>query len=272
MSLRRALRRFRPWLIGLGVCLSVALWLAFQHKPGWYQPVEANEEVLRRVRRDAPNLADRISDHLVRGIPIDIVLDQATVNEWLAALPHVWPDAGRRFPEDISNPAVSFEPGRVRLGAHLKRSGWRVIGAITVELALDPVGDSVIVRLSGVQGGSLSVPRSLLAGWVTRQLARLNPDIVEMQKTPVAAQRQGEAVAQTVPDVVDRLRAARRSSSSGKDSDEWNDVWRRVKSADELYEGVRFPNRFTWPNGRRAFRVASLTMTRGELRIRLEPL
>jgi hypothetical protein len=42
--------------------------------------------------------------------------------------------------------------------------------------------------------------------------------------------------------------------------------------ASALLDGVRVPNRFEWPNGRRPFRIESLELTDGQLIARIEPL
>ena len=42
--------------------------------------------------------------------------------------------------------------------------------------------------------------------------------------------------------------------------------------ASALLDGVRVPNRFEWPNGRRPFRIESLELTDGQLVARIEPL
>lgn len=45
-----------------------------------------------------------------------------------------------------------------------------------------------------------------------------------------------------------------------------------VRSLQDLLEGVRVANRFVWFNGRRPFRIRSLAIHEGEMRLRIEPL
>lgn len=46
----------------------------------------------------------------------------------------------------------------------------------------------------------------------------------------------------------------------------------KIESLSDLVEGVQFENRFVWFNGRRPFRIESLEVTAGEVRLRLQPL
>jgi hypothetical protein len=47
---------------------------------------------------------------------------------------------------------------------------------------------------------------------------------------------------------------------------------RRIRSVDDLFDGVKIDNRFTWPNGDRLFRIESIRIEDGDLRIGIFPL
>jgi hypothetical protein len=47
---------------------------------------------------------------------------------------------------------------------------------------------------------------------------------------------------------------------------------RRIQSVDDLFDGVKIDNRFTWPNGDRLFRIDSIHIEDGDLRIGIVPL
>ena len=47
---------------------------------------------------------------------------------------------------------------------------------------------------------------------------------------------------------------------------------RRIQSVDDLFDGVAIGNRFVWFNGDRPFRIESVRIDDGQLRLRIEPL
>ncbi len=245
MRAGRRRRRARPGVrlalgIGLGIGLIAlgTLWLVFQHKPDWYRPVTVDETVLQQARRDSAATVDTISKQIVEGRTFEVTLRDHTVNEWLAALPHQWPDARRSIPPEISDIALSFDAGKIRLGALCVRGGWRTIVSVGLTLGVSPDGSEASIALADAHGGSLPVPRAVLEDVLQRVLqhARSNP------------------------------------SSADDDPGELGSILRSVRSVDELFEGVKVENRFVWPNGARPFRIDAITARAGELRLRLEPL
>ena len=46
----------------------------------------------------------------------------------------------------------------------------------------------------------------------------------------------------------------------------------RIQNADQLFEGVHLPNRFTWPNGHRDYRIDALTIGDGVITLTIQPL
>lgn len=227
MTFRRRLRRWRPYMIAASVVFALGLWLTFQHKPGWYRPVEASEAVVARARREAPNLVDQISGALVRGETIAVTLREDQVNEWLAALPVAWPEFRELIPAGVTQPTVRITEEGLRVGCHLESSGWKVIVGVVWHVAVVEGGASVEIRLGSVQAGSLPIPAAVLKPMLNRALAQEG-----------GGGNQGST----------------------------------VRSADELFEGVRMENRFEWPNGRRLFRIGRLTTGDKELVIVLHPL
>ena len=225
LHIARRLRRFAKYAALPVLLAGTALWLTFQHKPAWYRPVFVKPDVVQRARREAPNLVDRISDHLVRGEPIDIRLQERNANEWLAALAYLWPETAGALPSELSQPAIHFaDKDTIGIGCLASWSGWRVIlGArLSVELVED--GDRMDVSLRGLSGGTLPLP-SLLAKPLLNRLLGENID--------------GGGAASLL----------RRP---------------RIPSADDLYHGIRFDNRFEWPNGERMFRIGAIAIRDGQ--------
>ncbi len=224
-------------LIGALVVL-VALWLTLHHKPGWYNPVTLDEPGIQRARKEAVATADYIGDRLYEGIPFDLVLVDRSVNEWLAALPTIWPEAKDVLPSELTGPAVRFEKGGIRVGSHLTANGWQAIVSAGLTIGLTADGTGVDISLHSVRGGSLPVPRTILADVLDPLLrhAREEHHAVNQPAEPLSAAMRG------------------------------------VHSVEELFGGVRIENRFVWFNGRWPFRIDSIRIEDGELRLRLEPL
>ena len=231
-----------------GLVALIALWLTFQHKPGWYRPATLDEAGIQQARSRAIATADFVGDQMVRGEPFDVVLLDRSVNEWLAALPHVWPDARDSLPPELSDLAVRFDDGKVQIGAHYAARQWQAIVSVDMLLRPSDDGSAVEIALGGVHGGSLPVPRAILrslldhllqSAWANRHLSC----------------RSGSA--RRVPLMAGRARPT---------------ALQEVQSVDELFEGVKIRNRFVWFNGDRPFRIDSIRIDGGELRLRIEPL
>lgn len=242
MIQRRAIIRFAERAISTALVMSVpaliALWLTFQHKPGWYRPALLDEAGIQQARGEAVSVVDFVSDQMVKGRPFEMSMTNAAVNRWLCALPHIWPDAGTKWPPDFSEPAVSFESGGVRIGVHYARDGWRAIASVDLSLHVSDDGETLQVALCGVRGGSLPVPRAILDRVLGPHLkgARTVRDDGHAADDPIVA------------------------------------ILGDVQSVEQLIAGVSIPNRFTWFNGRRPFRIESIEAVDGRLNLRIQPL
>ncbi len=222
----------------LGIGGLIALWLALMYKPSWYRPAILDEAGCQRARNQAVTVADDVSDRMVERRMFDVVLRDRPVNEWLAALPHVWPDARDVLPRRISDPAVGFDGGEVRIGAHYAADNWQVIIGVGLSVRVSEDGNSIEMALNGASGGALPVPRTVLKQFLDQILQSVqveHNDAIEGTETLVAALRE-------------------------------------IRSVDELFEGVKIPNRFIWFNGDRPFRIESIKIDDGMLQLRIEPL
>lgn len=216
----------------------VALWFAFQHKPGWYRPAALDEAMLRRARSESVATADYVGDRLVERETFEVTLSDRAVNEWLAAMPELWPEARQAWPPELTEPAVRFDHGSIRLGGNIEYRGWRAIVAVGLTLTVAEDGRSIAVRLDGASGGSLPAPRAVLERWIDPELARL----------------------------------ARRSAERGRSGEGLDSVLSQARSIGDLYAGVSVRNRFVWFNGHRPFRIGAIEVREGELKLRIEPL
>ena len=238
---RTTRRRIR---LGLGIVFIVAalmlvtLWLVFQHRPGWYRPEVVTETVLQQARTTSAAAADRVSKRIVEAETFEVRLTAGMVNQWLAALPHLWPDARRSIPPEISDLAVHFEDGRVRIGALYAKDGWQAIISVGLIPAVSGDGHAVTVTLDDARGGSLPVPRMIL-----------------------------EEILQRV-----QQGAGRVGANPDPDAGTLESALEGLRSVDDLFDGVRLRNRFVWPNGRRPIRIAAIAADNGELRLQIEPL
>jgi len=210
----------------------LVLWMIFQHIPSLYRPLTPDREGVHRAQIDTATLADWISEKMVGGEPFEIILHDRSVNEWLAALPHILPDTRRSMPRGISKPVVRFDPDAILIAARCSRGGWEVIASLTMEMRVLENGN-LRLALRKVYGGSLPVPGM----------------VVEAMLKPL---RELDDPVHTVEPLLDGLRS--------------------VESVDGLFEGVEIRNRFIWPNGRRVFRVDSITIVDGAVRLVVSPV
>ncbi len=220
------------FLVG-GTVGFVTLWLIFQHKPDWYRPPPVNERMLRDTRSEVAEIVEGISQRIVRGETFDLSFTEGTVNQWLAALPHVWPDARRNVPPELRDLVIRFDAGRIRIASLFVKGGWRAVLTMAVEVGLSTDGRRVSLELIEAHGGSLPVPHSVLA-YMLGGLATGGADSVI---------RSGHPPTPRMPD-----------------------------TAVDWLSGLRVPNRFVWPNGKRPFRIDAIELTPGRIRLRLESL
>jgi len=234
--LRRWLRRGGYLALIIGPIAFIVIWLAFHHKPAWYRPVTPDEGGLQRARRDTTRLADSFGDQLVKAVEFEITLRDADVNPWLAALPHLWPEVMRTWPTVLTEVAVAFQDGKARVGAHYADHGWHAIVSLEVTPQVSDDGTTILLSLAGAHAGSLPLPRRILDPFW--------PPLLNLR---------------------DRL------SSRSNVPDRTNGTDGKVGPT-ALFGDIRVRNRFTWPNGDRPFRIDSITVEGGELRMRVEPL
>lgn len=212
MSLRDVAERVAS--VGLIVVpvVVIALWLVMHHKPGWYHPAELDATGMQRARRQALSTADSISDQMVKRDPFDVVLSDESVTQWIAALGSIWPEAEAWVPPEITDIAVVFDDGVLRIAGRYS-GAWQAIVSAHLTLGVTEDGSRLWVQLVRAYGGSLPLPSSMI------ERLLMNPQA---------------------------------------------DLSNRVRTEIE--------NRFVWFNGRRPYRILSIQIAQGELRLRIEPL
>lgn len=152
----------------MGICaLSVvlvigAIWLTFQHRPGWYRPAAADEPTIQRAQTESAALADETSRQIVERKDFEIRLTDRMINDWLAAMPVLWPEAREWLPPGVRDPAVGFDDGEMRVGVFVEREGWRVIANASVAAEVSPDKSTINVMLRSVRGGSLPMPQGVV--------------------------------------------------------------------------------------------------------------
>lgn len=164
-------RRARRWvavLLLVGAVLLVGfagLFCAATYRPGWYQPAAVDFDRLPEDKQSFVTLLDSISAALNRGESIEIVVDQAQLNRWLAGRHEVFPPEWQRF-EPLRDPFVEILPEqRLRLACRIGRGGLAVVGSVQVRLVVEPEA----IELSGptLRAGLLPVS----AGWLLERLS-----------------------------------------------------------------------------------------------------
>jgi hypothetical protein len=175
---------------------------------------------------------------MVEGDPFTVVLTERSVNEWLTTLPHVWPDTREALPPEFDHPAIGFRDRRLWIGAHYVARKWQAI--INLGLRFDASSDQKELKiiLDGVYAGSFPLPKAI----VRQAFGRLLGQEQEHQKD----------LNGTTKPLLDALQT--------------------IQSVNELFDGVAVKNRFVWFNGERPYRIQSIEIAKGELRLIIEPL
>jgi hypothetical protein len=196
-------------LLGLGVAVTC--------RPSWYQPASIDYSRLQDDKRAQLRLENEISAALNHNSPIDIELEEAQLNRWIAARHELWPTEAPSL-EPFQRPQVVFlDNNRVRLAALLAQSGIQIVLSATFRFDLQ--ADGLVVAWDTVHAGALPIPRKLIEE---------------------AAQK-----------LTDRLGLGEQAVTEGS---------------------MRLPIEATWPNGKRRFRIAAVSISDGVLRVSLEPL
>jgi len=239
------LRGLRRWVVRAFCVLLMAapfvvvvLWLALHHKPVWYRPITLDEAGIEQARRDVISTADFVSDRIVQGDSFDVVLTERSINEWLTALPDAWPDAHVELPPEIRDPAIGLRDGSVRVGAHYAADSCQAILSLRFRLTVSADKTRLMFALDSAYGGSLPLPNAV----VREALDGLLRQAKRSRRKPNG----------TTEPLLDTLQA--------------------VRSADDLFEGISLKNRFIWFNGKRPYRIESIKIGNGELRLRVDPL
>lgn len=238
----RKLKRFLQPILTVSLfllpLLVIVLWLTFQYKPTWYRPAQLDAMAIQQARNSALTRIDDVSRQMVQGRGFDVVLTEEEVNAWLAVLPTSWPNAMEKLPEGISQPVVRFVNGGLWVGAHYTARGWQTIVSFEIALQMEPAEDRLRVTLRHVKLGAISVPLSMLDSVFT--------DLIRSSSVlPVQENRRRKGVSASVD--------------------------RSIHSAPTA-QGVSIRNRFVWFNGKRPFRIESLTLTPKQLKLHLQPL
>lgn len=215
--------------------LLAATGVAMQHKPAWFRPAILTEDDLQRLRREAISFVDDIGDQLVRGRPFVLEIRERRINEWLGAIVAASAD-DPDWPIRITSPVTHVGDQRIQLGAIFERNGWRSVLHLGCTVRLVDAGRSLHVALEGVYCGAVPLPRRIIRDVLTPHLIHL--------------WRDGDATDANCIRILDR----------------------EVCGVDELFAGISFPNRFVWPNGKRAFRIDGIEFEAGGVRVKIQPL
>lgn len=197
-------------------------------------PAAATTMAVERAQAETAAVADSVSHQMVHGQAFEVALPDGRVNEWLACLPHLLPEGRYPLPPEWTEPAVRFEDGRLRIGAHYRDDRWEVILNLGITAGVSEDGRTLKIALADVRGGSLPISRLILERGLEPMLRNA---------------RRGHAHDELLGTLVGDL-----------------------QSVDDLFTGVNIRNRFVWPNGERPFRIDSIALESGVLRLRLEPL
>lgn len=152
------------WLRSLGLFAVllvfglVGLGCAAACRPRWYTPAAVDYTHLPADKQALVALVDGIGDALNAGQPIEVQLEQAQVNRWIAARREIEMDLSGLPLDLLERPCVNFlSDGRLRVAWLAERRGWRAV--VTIELRLTLKDDEVLVECTELRLGALPLPR-----------------------------------------------------------------------------------------------------------------
>lgn len=158
---------FRLIWVGLALGLMLAgVGLLATCRPDWYRPHAVDYTRLSQDKRNLVGLLDQIGAALNAGEAIEVSLDAAQINRWLAARDELWPDQSTQW-RIWENPLVHCGSGQVTFAAQVETAGGPLIVSCTLRGRAEP--DTVRLEADAPRVGRLPVP------WRWLQ-ARLNPE------------------------------------------------------------------------------------------------
>lgn len=234
---RHTARRIIFATVGVSLVACFVLWLMLHYKPHWYQPAVGDDATIHRAQVSAADLLDLVSDRLAAGDPFEITIEDHVVNDWLAALPRLWPKAEEVIPSAVQNLAARFDSDRLCLGAHWGDGELQSIVSADLAIALSPDGSNLIITVVAAHAGAIPLPHN------------------------------------AIREIMGRYESGASNAGSARaDDGSTNPEPRDMDFVEQLLSGMKIPNEFVWSNGKRRFKIASLTMSGGELRMGIDPL
>lgn len=167
-------RRLGRWIalgaLAVTIGLLIGAGCALTCRPNWYRPPAIDYSRLDADKRDATNLGDRIGDGLNSRRVVELELDEAQLNRWIAArneLPGGVPlDLG-----PLRSPFVDLlEDNRIRLAALVERGGVALVASVSFKVALED--DAIRVRIEDVRAGAAPAPMELIEPLLREAFAR----------------------------------------------------------------------------------------------------
>ena len=157
---RRRWRSILSLLALAGLSALVALGCAVTCRPGWYTPTSIDRALFKADKRALVKLLDDIGSALNAGRPIDVEVDQAQLNRWLAARA-TWPVPPPAEIADLQYLRVALLGAqRVRVGATVEWAGHRWVVSFTGRIERRP--GELYLHCEARHLGVLRVPRLLL--------------------------------------------------------------------------------------------------------------
>jgi len=167
--LHRVIRYGGLFVLVLVLGLGVVGWWLWEDAPSYYRPLTfddaaAAERAAERAERFEYRTTARLTEEPVNNDDRTLTLRERQVNEWLATRLQPWAlNQNVTLPDWLGQPMVVFQPGRVLLTAHVRRSDFDQVVTLVYEPARGDGRDQpVAMHLTRVVSGRLPLP----ADWV----------------------------------------------------------------------------------------------------------
>jgi hypothetical protein len=148
---------------GIGLCGCLLAGTAFC-RPSWYTPSSVDFSRLESDKRSLLTIVDAIGEGLNGRQVVDLVLDEAQLNRWIAARQQIWPGADF-LPPGLERPQIMLlDAGCVHVATLVHVGAVRLV--LTLRLRLDQRDSDLDVEIQEARLGLLPLPARWAARWL----------------------------------------------------------------------------------------------------------
>lgn len=146
-------------VVGIVVAVVILPLYAFMRTPSWYAPPDIAPNKRQIVRNNLLAAQQAFTETLRTHVGVfEYHLHQRDINRWIAMRREIYPLIDEMMPVDFTDPFVVFEEDSITLA--VRYMGGTVDLIVSMDMAVVFERESLILRTTGLQCGSIPVPLS----------------------------------------------------------------------------------------------------------------